>query len=128
MYHAWNQEAYVALAECWLREPKLAEQVGHQSQPLIELISNVAQYPIQWNEEYKDEQLSLVAIAMSYIHTSASDAIQRLFSHQNINAAFFTPSTFREFTHLLRLVACSITENENVGVLILKILANICFY
>ena len=96
-YQPWNQEAYIAIAECWLREPSLANK-----------------YPIQWRNDYKNEQISLVSTAMAYIHTSANAAVKRLYSHQNLEANFFTPFTFKEFTHLLRVVAGYIIQKENV--------------
>ena len=68
-----------------------------------------------WNDHNKNDHISLVAMAMAYIHTSAKAAIEKLYSHQRVLYKFFTPLTYMEFAHILRVVAGYIVRQEKVS-------------
>ena len=68
-----------------------------------------------WSEHSRDEQISLVATAMSYIHSSSKVAIEKLYSHQKTHYKFFTPLTYMEFIHIFKIVGAYIAKEERVG-------------
>ncbi|XP_052095798.1 dynein heavy chain domain-containing protein 1-like isoform X11 [Mytilus californianus] len=98
LYKPWTFEAYVKIAEVWLRDQR-------------------TKVPIPWHPTRMLDQISLTAHAMAYMHLSSKAVIERQFCHQREPLRFYSPLTFMEFVHLFRLIAAHIVkmEIENIG-------------
>lgn len=73
------------------------------------------QIEVEWNVQSKSEQISLIAMAMAYIHKSCQAAIDKQYGHHQVELKFFTPLTFKEFTHIFRVMAAHINTQEKVS-------------
>nr|XP_022307447.1 dynein heavy chain domain-containing protein 1-like isoform X3 [Crassostrea virginica] len=92
-YRPWNYQAYVRIANVWLRDQKYG-------------------ITIPWHPTRMLDQILLTSRAMAYIHMSARAVIERQFCNQRQPLRFFSPLTFMEFVHIFRVLSAFIVKRE----------------
>ncbi|XP_062587861.1 dynein heavy chain domain-containing protein 1-like, partial [Saccostrea cucullata] len=92
-YRPWNYQAYVRIANVWLRDQK----------------SGIT---IPWHPTRMLDQILLTSRAMAYIHMSAKVVIERQYCNQKEPLRFFSPLTFMEFVHVFRVLCAYIVKRE----------------
>uniref|UniRef100_A0A8W8M9M4 AAA+ ATPase domain-containing protein n=1 Tax=Magallana gigas TaxID=29159 RepID=A0A8W8M9M4_MAGGI len=92
-YRPWNYQAYVRIANVWLRDQKWG-------------------ITIPWHPTRMLDQILLTSRAMAYIHMSARSVIERQYCNQREPLRFFSPLTFMEFVHIFRVLSAYIVKRE----------------
>lgn len=72
------------------------------------------QSQVTWSDTSRAEQMLLVAMAMSYMHLSAEEAVDKLYSHQQLCQRFITSATFEEFVHAFTVLSAHIAKTGKV--------------
>ncbi|XP_056008158.1 dynein heavy chain domain-containing protein 1-like [Ostrea edulis] len=92
-YRPWNYQAYVRIANVWLRDQKTG-------------------ITIPWHPTRMLDQILQTSRAMAYIHMSAKSVIERQYCNQREPLRFFSPLTFMEFVHVFRVLTAFIVKRE----------------
>ena len=88
------------------------EQITSMNTAMSYIHGCYVQVPVPWSDHSRNEQITSVATAMAYIHNSSKAAVERLYSHQRFQHKFFTPLTYQEFVHIFKTVAAFIAKRE----------------